>query len=415
MSHLFVKMVIFVTFIFFAGACGRVMDPITRSEKRQLNEQEVQLIASDNRFGIKIFKELALSAQDSNIFISPLSISLALGMTLNGAAGETRTAMEKTLELHGLTQDQINQSYLNLMTLLTQLDPNVIFKIANSIWMSDALAFEKEFIDINRHYFKARVEVLNFADPNSVSIINQWVADQTNGKIKNMIKQINLDDIMFLINAIYFKGIWTYQFDPKLTEEGQFYQPSGQVIPCKFMKQEREFLYQHDEQVQSVDLPYGEGDFRMAVMLPKAGYSINQIISQLSDEEFFQWLNRFQSRKGILELPKFKISYEKNLNDVLKSLGMAIAFSGAEADFTNLFSGPGNAFISLVKHKSFVQVDEEGTEAAAATSVTMSRTSIGNDDFYMRADRPFLFVLYDNYSKTILFLGKITEPLWANI
>ena len=408
------KHIIFITLAFMAGACTRVTDPIPTIERRQLNIEETKLVSSDNRFGIKIFRELALSTPDSNVFISPLSMSMALGMTLNGAVGETRLAMEKTLELYGLTQQEINQSYLSLITLLTQLDPKVIFKIANSIWYRDNLTFKKEFIDLNKYYFDAQVEALNFSDPNSVVKINQWVTDQTNGKIKKMINQINPDDIMFLINAIYFKGIWTYQFDPQLTQKGQFYDPAGNTVSCQLMQQERNFPYLQNNDIQAVELPYGDGDFRMAIVLPGKEISLQSLISNMSDEQLLNWLGSFQSCQGVLEFPKFKFAYEKKLNDMLANLGMGVAFDGEKADFSNLYEGPGNAFISLVMHKSFIQVDEEGTEAAAATSVTITLTSAGSDEFYMRVDRPFIFVLYDKPSQTILFIGKITEPLWEN-
>jgi len=407
------KFVILIAFVLFGGACVRVADPLTAIEKRQLNTAEIELVSSDNRFGVKTFKNMALSAGDSNVFISPLSISMALGMTLNGAAGETRIAMKETLELHSLTQQKINESYLSLITLLTQLDPKVIFKIANSIWYRDYISFKQEFINTNKHYFNAHTQSLNFGDPLSLVTINQWVSDNTHGKIPKIINQINPDDIMFLINAIYFKGIWTYRFKPELTQQSNFNHPNGNSVPCQLMHQERVFSYLKNEEIQAINLPYGDGDFRMAIILPENQTPINTIIQNMSDEQLYIWLNSFHDQKGILEFPKFKFAYEKRLNHVLSKLGMAIAFDQERADFTNLYDGSGKAYISEVKHKSFIQVDEEGTEAAAATSVTISFTSVG-DEFYMRVDRPFIFILYDNHSKTILFIGKINEPIWEN-
>ncbi|UCF64214.1 MAG: serpin family protein [bacterium] len=414
MTYFIQKHFIFIAFALMAGACTRITDPIPFSQRRQLNTEETKLVSSDNRFGIKIFKELSQSSPDSNVFISPLSISMALGMTLNGAAGETRLAMEKTLELYGLTQQEINQSYLSLITLLSQLDPKVAFKIANSIWYRDDLSFKQEFIDINKYYFNARVESLNFSDPGSILKINQWVFDQTHGKIKKMINQIDPNDIMFLINAIYFKGIWTYQFDPQLTQEDQFYHPAGHTITCQLMHQERNFFYLEDNDIQAVELPYGNGDFRMAIILPKKEVSLQNLISNITHEQLINWLGSFQTCQGVLEFPKFKFAYKKKLNDILGKLGMGVAFDPINANFSNLYEGLGNAFISLVMHKSFIQVDEEGTEAAAATSVTITLTSAGSDKFIMRVVRPFLFVLYDKPSQTVLFVGKITEPQWEN-
>jgi len=413
-SKILKKFLVLMVFVLYGGACERISDPIAVIEKRQLNPEEIELISSDNKFGVKIFKTMAVSAEDSNVFISPLSISMALGMTLNGAAGETRVAMEKTLELYGLNQQEINESYLSLITLLTHLDPKVVLKIANSIWCRDCISFKQEFININKHYFNAHIQSLNFGDPQSLVTINQWVSDNTHGKITKIINQINPDDIMFLINAIYFKGIWTYKFNPELTQQSDFYHPAGNSIPCQLMHQERIFSYLENEEIQAVNLPYSIGDFRMAIILPGDETPLNNIILNMSDEQLYHWLNSFHDQKGILEFPKFKFAYEKKLNGVLSKLGMAIAFDQENADFSSLYTGPGKVFISEVKHKSFIQVDEEGTEAAAATSVTITLTSAGNDEFYMRVDRPFIFVLYDSHSKTILFIGKVVEPVWEN-
>ncbi len=405
--------------IFLLGfACGRINSPLTpfqKTSKRALTAEEIDLVSSDNCFGIKLFKNLITSSGDSNVVVSPLSVSMALGMTLNGAAGETRTAMEKTLELDGLTQEQINESYRSLINLLSTMDPQVIFKIANSIWYRDGLVFKQNFIDLNKKYFSARVQGLDFSDPNSVNIINSWVNDNTNGKIKEIIKIIAPENIMFLINAIYFKGIWTYQFDPELTLNSIFYTPSGNAFPCSMMQQEGGFAYQETDEFQAVDLPYGAGDFRMAVFLPKYNHDINSLIAGMDNETLSYWLQNFSDKNGILELPKFKLSYEKQLNEILCLLGMEIAFDGLRANFTELYEGPGNAYISEVRHKTFIQLDEEGTEAAAVTSVTISLTSVGDpDNFYMRVDRPFLFIIHDAWSNTILFTGKITEPGWES-
>jgi serine protease inhibitor len=406
-----------VTFLFHFS-CERISSPIPvsqKSTKRPLTAEETTLISSDNRFGIKLFKNLIASSGDSNVIVSPLSISMALGMTLNGAAGETRTAMEKTLELEGLTQEQINESYRSLINLLLGMDPQVIFKIANSIWYREGLVFKQNFIDLNKKYFSAQVQGLNFSDPNSVSIINSWVNDNTGGKIKEIIKNIAPENIMFLINAIYFKGIWTYQFDPELTLSATFYTPAGNEFPCDMMQQAGDFAYLETDEFQAVDLPYGAGDFRMAIFLPKHNQNINSLIAGMDNETLSNWLQQFSDKNGILELPRFKLSYEKKLNELLCLLGMEIAFDDWRADFTNLYAGPGNAYISEVRHKTFIQLDEEGTEAAAVTSVTISYTSVGgSDNFYMRVDRPFLFIIHDAWSNSILFIGKITEPEWES-
>ncbi len=408
MSHnLSTFIIIIILFIF--QSCDRITSPLTKISIRSLTPEEALLVSSDNKFGVKIFKKIVNSSGDSNIVISPLSISMALGMTLNGALEETRDAMEATLELEGLTQEQINQSYKSLIELLTQLDPQVVFQIANSIWYRQELTVKKNFADLNKNFFNALVKGLNFADPNSVNIINQWVSDNTNGKIDKIINQINRDDLMFLINTIYFYGNWTYQFDKAQTKDDQFKRPDGTLMNCKMMQQSGDFQYYQTEDFQAVDLPYGIGDFRMTILLPNPEKNINAIISDLNDESLNLLFNSFGKQEGSLELPKFKTEYKIELKTVLQALGMGIAFTDG-ANFSNIFEGIDNALISSVRHKTFIKVNEEGTEAAAVTVVTTMGTSIG---VYMRVDRPFVFIIHDTHSNTILFIGKIVEPTWT--
>ncbi len=391
--------------------CERVTSPITNS-KRNLTPSEKRVIASGNSFGFKLLKEItAVEESNQNVFISPLSVSMALGMTLNGAAGETFDTMQNTLDLQGLTQQEINEAYYSLIALLRSLDPNVDFRIANSIWYRNSLLFEQPFIDRNKKYFDARISGLDFANPASLGIINNWVKENTGGKIEEIIDKIDPVDIMFLINAIYFNGTWTYRFDKENTHADSFHISGGGQLGCQMMEQEGEFQYFATDQFQAIDLPYGDGDFRMSIFLPRTGIDIDNFIAGLNDEEFAGWMQQFSKQEGMLELPKFRLEYEKLLNDVLSALGMAIAFDPQLADFSNLYSGTEPVSISRVMHKSFVRVDEEGTEAAAATSVTISFTSAGGQ-FYMKVNRPFLFLIRENRSGVILFAGKICDPVW---
>jgi serine protease inhibitor len=375
---------------------------------RELTPAERTLVQSDNKFGLKLFKEIIKEEKDKNVFISPLSVSMALGMTYNGANGETQEAMQKTLELDGLTIQEVNESYKSLIDLLKGLDPKVRFQIANSIWYRQEYSFEKEFIDLNKKYFNAEVKEMNFSDPDAANIINAWVDKNTNGKIQKIVDPpIDPLTVMFLINAIYFKGFWTYQFDKKLTKDDWFTLPDSSTKPCKMMNQKGEFKYLQNDNFQAIDLPYGDGDFSMTIFLPNPTVDIDSLIGEFNQENWDLWINSFSKHEVILELPKFTLEYELKLNDVLKALGMGIAFDPDQADFTKMYKGPENLFISKVKHKTFVQVDEEGTEAAAVTSVEISETSLG---LWMRVDRPFVFVIRDNKSQTILFMGKIVEP-----
>lgn len=375
---------------------------------RELTPAERTLVQSDNKFGLKLFKEIIKEEKDKNVFISPLSVSMALGMTYNGANGETQEAMQKTLELDGLTIQEVNESYKSLIDLLKGLDPKVRFQIANSIWYRQSISAKEEFINLCKKYFDALVSGLDFNDPAAVDIINAWVKENTNGKITEIVDApIDPMTVMFLINAIYFKGTWTYQFDKDETKDDWFRLPDGTRKPCKMMEQRGFYKYFESEDFQAVDLPYGDGDFSMTIFLPYWNVNIDSLIAEFDQENLNYWLSCFSSDSGDIYIPKFTLEYELKLNDVLKALGMGIAFTSA-ADFSKMYENV-TVWIDEVKHKTFVEVNEEGTEAAAATVVEVTYGP-GPPGFWMRVDRPFIFVIRENKSQTILFMGKIVEP-----
>ena len=381
--------------------------PVVIEPTHQLSNLEKKVIEADNIFGIKLFKQIVNEEIDKNVFISPLSISMALGMTLNGADGTTKEAMQNTLELNGLNDDKINKSYYNIINLLTGLDPKVKMEIANSIWYRDNFIVEDAFINTNEQYFDALVKALNFNNENAKDIINNWVNTKTHGKIEGIVDRIDPQSIMFLINAIYFKGTWTYQFDESNTYDGVFTLPDNTQKSCKMMKQTNDFQYLENDKFQAIDLPYGDKKYSMVVILPKESTNIDELIAEIDSEKWNIWISQFVEKTGELSLPRFKLAYKLTLNKVLKALGMEIAFSG-QADFTRINKN-GGLFISEVKHKSFVEVNEEGTEAAAVTSVEIRNTSYG-DDIFMNVDHPFIFVIRENDSQTLLFMGKIVDP-----
>lgn len=369
------------------------------------------LVESDNKFGIKLFKEIVKEQGDTNIFISPLSVSMALGMTYNGADGSTKDAMQKTLELSGLTEEEINESYKNLTRLLTQLDPTVQFQIANSIWYRVGKTPLEGFVNVCKEYFDALVRELDFGDPSAADTINRWVYDNTNGRIEDIVeKPIDGGIVMFLINAIYFKGAWTYQFDEDRTKDDWFFLPDGNKKPCKMMEQRGLYKYLWTDDFQAVDLAYGNGDFSMTIFLPHLGRDIDSLIERMDRDNFDHWIASlsFSEDSFNIWIPKFKLEYGLKLNDALIALGMGIAFTGA-ADFSRMYQG-GGVFIDKVTHKTFVEVNEEGTEAAAVTSVGMANSSQQPTYSGFRADRPFVFVIRENQSGVILFIGKIVEP-----
>jgi serine protease inhibitor len=380
---------------------------------RELTMGEQQLVGSFNAFGLRLFREVVQTDPDNNVFTSPLSVSMALGMTLNGAAGETEEAMKTTLEFSGMEMEEIDECYESLMELLLGLDPGVDFRIANSIWYDADRDLEADFFEVCQTYFNAEVTGMDFTDPAASSTINAWVDEKTNGRIEKIVGDvIPSETVMFLINAIYFLGTWTHQFDPDLTVDWDFTRPDGSTTPCKMMQRPEagdlsEFRHLDNGIVEAVDLPYANGLFSMTIIVPAQGSDIDSLIRELDEETWDTWMGDFQTHEGRLMLPRLEIECDLELKQVLAAMGMPIAFS-ASADFTRMRSS-GGLMISSVKHKTFVKVDEAGTEAAAVTVVTM--VDVANpDEFEMRVDRPFIFAIRENHSGTVLFMGKVIDP-----
>jgi serpin B len=383
---------------------------------RDLTGLEEELIQADNAFGLKLFQEIhAQEDGGKNIFISPLSVAMALGMTYNGAAGTTQEAMQETLELQGLTIDEVNESYRSLIELLRGLDPSVEFLLANSIWYRDVFPVLQDFIDVNRDYFDAEVTPLDFSDPSAAPTINQWVNDKTNGRITEIVDDpIPIFVVMYLINAIYFKGDWTVQFDPELTADRSFYLADGgtKLVPMMTYPEPIAVRQFADGGATAIDLPYGGKAFSMTIVMPPyGGGTIEALIGSLDAERWAEIIDGLSSAESNVVMPKFTLEYDIELNDVLKALGMEIAFDELNADFSNMYPPPLQVFISKVKHKTFVDVNEEGTEAAAVTSVEIGLTSLPPTVY---VDRPFVFAIRERFSGTILFVGRIMDPTLAS-
>jgi len=381
-------------------------------QKIFLNEKAKAVVNADNTFGIKLFKELNEESEtEENIIISPLSVSIALGMTYNGADGETKEAMENTLELQGLSVEEINESYKILIDELTSVDPKVTMNIPNSIWYRHTFDVLQDFININQNYFYAKVSPLNFNDPASVGIINNWVAESTNQKIPEIIDYIDPAAIMFLINAVYFNGTWVYEFDEQNTEPETFYLANGTTKQVDMMKQETNLNYFNNDIFRAVELNYGSSNFSMVILLPKENYTPDNIIEQMNTENWTNWMSGFSEKNIQFSLPKFKLEYEKRLNDALISLGMGIAFNHPCCANFSKINPDHDLFIGFVKHKTFIDVNEEGTEAAAVTIVGIFETSNGGDNpYYFTVNKPFLFAIKERDTDAIIFIGKVMEP-----
>jgi len=374
-----------------------------------VSKKQQNLIDADNNFGFELLKQInASSSYDKNLFISPLSVSMALSMTMNGAKGTTLDGMKAAMQVPSLTTTEINEINKFLLDKLLSLDPKVALSIANSIWYNQGFSVLPDFLNVNKDYYYAQVNELNFSDPLAIDVINGWVSDQTNKKIPKIINQIDPEDVMFLINAIYFKGEWTNKFDKSKTSDGDFELPTGDIKSVPFMNQKVTARYCENDKYQALELPYGKKNYNMIIMLPKDSYTINNMITDLNTNSWNDLKNSLTQTDNInVKLPKFKFEYELNMNDVLSAMGMQEAFSD-HADFTGI-NPAGNLYISEVIHKSFVEVNEEGTEAAAATSVGISFTSMPQEVWFL-ANKPFLFFITEKNTSCILFIGKITNP-----
>ena len=369
-----------------------------------VEDPDVSGVASANtRFGFKLLHDLRERDPGGNIFISPLSISIALTMTYNGAVGETERAMAEALEIDALDLSTINNSNKALRNSLEDPDPQVEISIANSIWSRQGVDLNPEFLDRNRTFFGAEIASLDFSSPQATAIINEWVETNTNGKIEKIVDRINPQTLLFLINAIYFKGSWQDEFDESMTRPGVFHLSNGSEKRVQMMRREGEYPYFRGETFEATSLPYGDGRVSMYIFLPNRNSNLNRFLRTLNEENWEDWISQLQDRRHELMLPRFKLEYEVRLNDTLEALGMGIAFGGG-ADFSGM--GP-SLFISEVRHKTFVEVNEEGTEAAAVTAVV----GVKSLPPVFRVDRPFFFAIYDAETETILFMGTVTEPM----
>ena len=402
--HIVLLSIITITFAGCDGSVGPIGDL-----PRELSIAESNLIDADNRFAFKLFQEVNRFEGDTNVFISPLSVAMALGMTLNGADGTTEQAMLETLELAGLSRDAVNEAYRTLIDLLRNLDPNVEFLIANSIWHAQNRVPSQDFLDINQQYFDAEVAALDFGDPSAAQTINEWVYSNTNGKIEEIIENgIPANVIMYLINAVYFKGDWTYQFDKDRTHDADFRLADGSMTTVDMMSQtgEIEIRTIWTPGLMVAELPYSGDAYCMTILLPDAAEDIGSIVEDMTENNWQSWLDGLETGVMHVNLPKFTLEFELALNDALKGLGMEVAFSPSQADFTRMYPG-GGVWIDTVLHKTFVDVNEEGTEAAAVTSVSMRELSGPSS---LTVDRPFVFVIRERHSGTILFMGKVMDP-----
>lgn len=386
--------------------------PTTPRENIPLTRNEEAIVESNQAFAFKLFREVNTEEIGKNILISPLSASLALSMTYNGADGITAEEMKSTLGFTDYKQDELNSFYKKLITNLLKIDRSTKLGIANSIWVKNEFKLGEKFAEINKDSYDAEISYLDFNNPSSVNIINKWCENKTKGKITNIIEEITPQQVMFLINALYFKGIWKKEFDKKNTSKMKFTQPNGSTQSIDMMQQINALAYRTiDEDLQIAELPYGNEAFSMVILLPALN-KLENTIQQLTPENWNKWTKDLSERQVDidLQLPKFKVEYEKELNDNLKKIGINAAFNPLQANFSKMTESQADLYIDFVKQKTYIEVDEKGSEAAAITTVAIVQTSPGpgsgtDNTFYV--NRPFIYAIKEKSTGIILFMGKM--------
>ena len=370
------------------------------------------IVTANTRFGFNLFNAIRKTEQNKNIFISPFSVSVALALTLNGASNETEQAMTDTLKLQGLDSEAINTDYAGLFKTLLTSDPKVTLTIANALWARQGVSFKQNFLQRNAQFLGAKISTLDFNDLGAPNTINQWVNTNTNGKIPKIVgNKIDPTTVFFLINAIYFKGTWQKKFPSFKTREGTFHLLDGTKKQVPMMKQVHRHPYYRGEDFQAIRLAYGDGRTSMCLFLPDRESNLNIFLEHLNIESWQDWMSQFHKEKLSIVMPKFKLGYEKPLNDPLKAQGMDVAFDPELADFSRMVpleTLGANLYIGQVLHKTFVEVNEEGTEAAAVTA--KAGFPMSKMPTLFSVDRPFFFAIRDNETKTVLFMGVVVDP-----
>ncbi len=368
------------------------------------------VVNASNSFAFNFFKKtLEQDTATANQLVSPLSIYLALSMVYNGAANTTKDAIEKVLQLQGISIQDLNNTCQALMQQLPEEDSRVKLSIANSLWYKKQVQPLTPFINTAQQYYLAGSQALDFADPASVDIINNWISEHTGNKINKILQSIAPEDLMYLINAIYFKGGWQHAFDARKTNNGNFYLKDGNTVNVPFMNQELSTNYFANNTMRLIELSYGSGkSYSMYIAIPaNQGQSLNDFAASIDKTSIADAINQMDSTQIDLALPAWEYAYNVTaMQNILTDLGMGIAFTES-ADFTNIY--PGNAQITKAMHKAYIKVNEEGTEAAAVTVIGAGVTNV-QLPVKIKADHPFVYLIVEKQTGTVMFMGKVGNP-----
>jgi serpin B len=393
----------------FSISCSKTDDNLpTDPVPINITTDQAGLIESENSFAFDIFSEVLNSSEEgTNVIISPLSISVALSMTLNGAEGATRDSMLNALRMEGITPESINNSYKELTKALLSVDKRVVITIANSVWTEDDFLVKQAFVDILTNYYDADSKSFDIDDASAPDKINSWIEEKTNNLIKKMIGKLDDNTVMMLINAIYFKGKWKLEFDASKTTDLPFYKSDESSVNVPMMKQTENFRAYVGQGFTFAEFPYGQGNYVMDVIIPDNNISFGSFLTKLNNLNFSSWISQLSEQKIDLTFPRFKYGFKKELKDVLTDMGMGIAFTD-EADLSNI-SDLYDLYISFVTHQAFIETNEEGTEAAAATVVGVGVTSYPSY-LVLKLDHPFIYIIRETTTNSIIFMGKVSDP-----
>jgi serpin B len=395
-----------------SNSCSKTenTEPDLTPKSFTLTSAAPQAIKSSNEFGIGLFTGIAIT-DNRNLMLSPLSASTALTMLLNGCGGDTYTQLQGTLEYpSGMTINDINEAYKSLVDQLLKADPKVKLALANAIFYRNAFNVKPPFLTTMSNYYKATVEALNFALPSALTTINKWASDNTNSKIPKVLDEIDPDAVMFIMNALYFNGDWSYQFDKSKTQERPFYPDSGGTANVTTMNGEVGSKVIYRNAFKAIEMPYGRTNFTMVVIVPDG--NLNSFYTTFTPQS---WDNLTSDLDGMSDfgkmtvfMPKFKFSCEKYLDDQLKSMGMVDAFIPFRANLSGISDQ--SIFVDFVKQNTFIEVDEEGTEAAAVTTIGIKLTSMPVEPDQFIIDKSFIFAIRERTTNTLLFIGKVVNP-----
>lgn len=404
------KLFLLLGTLFLLAGCRNDDDGGSNNAKERkdivLSRSEEVMADESMDFAFRLFQQVNSTEQRPNWMISPLSASMALGMMTNGAAGNTLEEMKATLGFSDFNLDGMNVYYRKLVTELLDLDNTTRLGIANSVWIKEGLPVKESFVEVNEEMYDAEVSNLDFASPKAKNIINKWVADKTNNTIKDVSPSLSSDMVFALINALYFKGIWKEKFNKSATKEETFTNADGSKSEVPMMRQEEHFLYTYNDDFLIAELQYGNMAFSMVILLPCEGRTLDESLKNLTRENWDEWYGERYSRKLDVKLPRFEISYDKDLKEELVALGMKDAFDAYSADFSSMSSE--SLYLGNVHQFTYIKVDEEGTEAAATTVVGGLSANVAPPSSDFHVNRPFAFMIKEKSTDTILFMGKVT-------